>query len=216
MFGFRTHHLFCISLLLAFTTTHGADQATPQAAAPFCANIEISQRQWRADGVEVTERYQERLYRTNSVIAFERVLPKATHNHVATDAHEHGHVDQQVRRYEQLPNGVIVYSLFDDRNQREIQLQPSEFAEFGFDGNFAALQALVDPALLPILGRKDHTLRQEDRELQWSGRDQIVRSLQRRWPTGDYRMTVTPTKHCSDPRQARPGYTVIDYADTLD
>lgn len=229
MFGFRCSQLFSIALLL--TTTVNAAQSTLSIAAtattttPFCADVQISQRQLRADGVEVTERYQERLYRTDTVVAFERVLPKKpTHGHSTnnTDEHQHaqhdnhGHVDQQVRRYEKRPNGELVYSLFDDRSKREIQLQPNEFAEFGFDGNFAALHALVDPALRPTLGRTDQTLRQDDRELVWSGRDQIVRSLQRRWPGGDYQLTVTPATSCADPRQSRPGYAIIDYADTLD
>ena len=219
-------------LLLTPTWVSAAAPGNAPANAPnrsvFCADIQISQRQLRPDGVEVTERYHERLYRTDRVIAFERVLPTAARpkpdhhgaqiagEHKQPHQHNHHHPDGLVRRYEQLPNGQLIYSLFDDNGRREIQLQPGEFADFGFDGNFAALHALADPALLAKLGKQDQQLKQDDREVRWSGRDQIVRAMQQRWPGGDYQMTVTPATGCQDPRHSRSGYATIDYADTLD
>ncbi len=222
-YRFRRRRL-CLTLLLTITTVDAASSGKPATSAPFCAEVEISQRQLRADGVETSERYRERLYRTDTVIAFERIVPMtasqtsgaAAHEPDHGHAHDHAHVEQLIRRYEKRPDGQISYSLFDDRGRREIQLQESEFQAFGFDGNFAALHALVDPALLPTLGKNDQTLRQPDRELHWSGRDQILRSLQKRWLGGDYSMTVTPTQGCTDPQQSRRNYAAIDYADTLD
>ncbi|NQD38597.1 hypothetical protein HPT27_16355 [Permianibacter sp. IMCC34836] len=200
--------------------------ATPNTAIPatsmaadgqlFCAELSISRRQQRADGVELTERYRERLYRTDNVIAFERVRPQVAEPSEPAAKSAHSHPDGMVRRYERLADGSIAYSLFDDRTQQEIRLLPSEFADFGFDGDFRALHTLADAATLTKLGAGDQHLREPDRELRWSGREQIVRYQHQRWASGEQTITVTPIAHCADPRMQRQQFARIDYADTLD
>lgn len=130
----------------------------PAAWAAPLPDLRVEYRGWTigADGARQELSYAERVYRRDGMVWVEREIPEAAqqrhaaHNHGSL-GHKHADVAGAPLWLQQGADGKMMVRLVDRHEQRLIEIEPANYGNVGYSGNWAEARHLLDPASLKRL-----------------------------------------------------------------
>lgn len=108
-----------------------------------------------ADGVTRTTRFAERVYRRDGLVWMERVVPERIHQPKPSEGKPHKHIDTSTAARWIEQGETLRMRLVNAEERMIIDVQPAEYGNIGFDGNWTSVYHLIDPAVLAKLRRTD-------------------------------------------------------------
>ncbi len=142
---------------LAVMMSASAGGVAAQTAPALQGVVSYETRQVSKAGVTRVETWQENMYRSDSTVWTERILPAnaghaGQHAHArgakADAAHKHLDIDTSARWLQQDSAGVVTLHYVDKANKVVVSVPKAEFGAVGFDGRWDTAAYLVPPDLV--------------------------------------------------------------------
>ena len=232
-----------LALLLAATLPVQAQTAVPAApqvpakpaSAPELAlKIEHDITTLSADGITRNVRYAERLVRQGDQVWLARVLPPNAHEEAehAAGAKSHKHMDvaAAARWVQRAPDGTLRVRLVNAHDKLAVDVPQADWANAGFDGQWASALHLLDPArvarMTPLArpaptGSKWVESRNGQMTVRvlWDDKGQYPRRVESSHARGTSRSVTVATPEALPkplPWDRLQGYAQKEYSDLLD